>query len=112
VYYPDGSGNDRTGPAQSGSQCYGCHAGGGILTVGLFQKNDTVQVSISDSGSGISEENKGSIFSPFFTTKEDGTGLGLSIVDHIIRLHEGNLSFTTSPTGPTFTIIWKINDLP
>ncbi len=79
-------------------------SGGGILTTSLLRKNDMVQVSISDSGSGISRENQESIFSPFFTSKEDGTGLGLSIVEHIVRLHKGEVSFTTGKTGTTFTI--------
>ncbi len=80
---------------------------GGTLAVKIRWMKDKAMVSVSDSGKGIAQEVQESIFSPFFTTKEDGTGLGLSIVDHIVRLHKGKISFTTGETGSTFTISLK-----
>ncbi|MBF0542787.1 MAG: ATP-binding protein [Candidatus Riflebacteria bacterium] len=50
-----------------------------------------LKISIEDSGAGISEENLGKIFDPFFSTKSKGTGLGLSIVWDIIENHGGSI---------------------
>ncbi len=69
--------------------------------------NPLVAVSISDSGTGISVEEKKRIFQPFFSTKElgRGTGLGLSIAARIVRQHEGTISLESAPgEGATFTI--------
>ena len=64
-----------------------------------------VKVSITDSGDGISEEEKEKIFEPFFTTKESGTGLGLSIVHKIIENHDGTIKVESElGKGSTFTI--------
>jgi signal transduction histidine kinase len=54
-----------------------------------------VVVEISDTGSGIKEEDKGKIFDPFFTTKEPGkgTGLGLSVTSAILDSYNGHVSF-------------------
>ncbi len=56
--------------------------------------NDKVEIIISDSGKGMSEEVRSKIFDPFFTTKGvgKGTGLGLSISHGIIKDHEGEVS--------------------
>ncbi len=62
---------------------------------------------VSDSGKGISEENKKKIFEPFFTTKEagKGTGLGLAIVYGIIKQHSGFINVSSDPgRGTTFHV--------
>jgi signal transduction histidine kinase len=64
-----------------------------------------VQIVMSDSGKGISQENLGKIFSPFFTTRQQGTGLGLSITQRIVEQHHGELLVTSEQgKGATFTI--------
>jgi two-component system NtrC family sensor kinase len=66
-----------------------------------------VDISISDTGCGISSENLERIFDPFFTTKGvgHGTGLGLSVSYGIIQKHKGDLSVISAPgVGSTFTI--------
>ena len=64
-----------------------------------------LKISISDSGSGISSQEKDKIFEPFFTTKETGTGLGLSIVHKIIENHNGVIKVNSEVgKGSTFTI--------
>lgn len=60
-----------------------------------------LQVSISDSGPGIPEENLERAFDPFFTTKPEGTGLGLSISHSIVEQHEGELEIQSSGSGGT-----------
>jgi signal transduction histidine kinase len=68
-----------------------------------------VRVSITDSGSGISSEEREKIFEPFFTTKETGTGLGLSIVHKIIENHNGMIQVKSDVAkGSTFTIFLPI----
>jgi len=74
-------------------------------------KQGVVEISIADEGAGISEENKGKIFSPFFTTKKQGTGLGLSICKRLIEAHPGSsLSFTSKKgKGSTFVIAMPVS---
>ena len=67
--------------------------------------DDTVRVSVTDTGRGMSEETKTRIFDDFFTTKEDGTGLGLSIVRRIAMDLQGRISVESEPgKGSTFTV--------
>ena len=71
-----------------------------------------MEVSISDTGSGIPSEHLGKIFDPFFTTKAvgDGAGLGLSISFGIIERHGGQIEVTTIPgEGATFTVRLPVN---
>lgn len=80
----------------------------GIITLKTFAKNDSVYCSITDNGVGISKENIGSIFTPFFTTKPvgTGTGLGLSIAyDIIVNKHAGEIQIESEVgKGTTFTL--------
>jgi two-component system sensor kinase FixL len=60
---------------------------GGNLAIWTRRKGDSVEITVEDNGSGISEEDQKKIFSPFFTTKSSGMGLGLSISKNIIEGH-------------------------
>lgn len=51
-----------------------------------------INITISDTGTGIAEENIEQVFSPFFTTKKEGMGMGLSISKSIIEAHQGKMS--------------------
>ena len=73
----------------------------------LVEDGDHVEVSVRDSGPGISEEDMAKIMDPFFTTKPvgEGTGLGLSISQSIIRKHGGQLRCDSKlGEGATFTV--------
>jgi two-component system nitrogen regulation sensor histidine kinase NtrY len=59
--------------------------------------NDFIRISIKDDGAGISEEDRGRIFEPTFSTKEKGTGLGLTIVEKIILEHHGKIYLNSTP---------------
>jgi len=75
------------------------------IEVKVTSNNDTIIITISDNGKGISEENKKRIFEPKFTTKSSGMGLGLPMVKNIIEAYGGTISFTsTENVGTVFTI--------
>ena len=82
---------------------------GGVITIKACYEpdKDTVDISISDTGIGISEENLKKVFEPFFTTKGigEGTGLGLFMVHNIIKENKGNIEVESHPNqGTTFKI--------
>jgi len=60
-----------------------------------------IKILVSDTGSGIREEQKEKIFEPFFTTKAKGTGLGLAIVKKIVDNHDGKISVSNASGGGT-----------
>ena len=70
-----------------------------------------VVIRIIDDGTGISQEDQGEVFNPFFTTKEEGTGLGLSIAFNIINEHGGWLDVSSEEgRGASFVITLPIKD--
>jgi two-component system NtrC family sensor kinase len=73
---------------------------GGELAINTAMAESMVVVDISDTGTGISEENIKRIFDPFFTTKNigRGTGLGLAVTYGIIQEHGGRI-FVDSDSG-------------
>ena len=79
----------------------------GIITLRSGRVDDTVWISISDTGKGIPQELLTRIFDPFFTTKPvgKGTGLGLSVSYGIVDKHGGHIDVVSQPgQGTTFTI--------
>jgi len=68
-------------------------------------EGDAVVVEISDSGHGISPQDKERLFLPHFSTKERGTGLGLAIASRIIAEHNGTIRVEDNlPVGTKFVI--------
>ncbi len=61
-----------------------------------------LRCSITDTGHGIPEEDRGKIFQPFFSTREGGSGLGLAICKRIVEEAGGILDFASGEKGTTF----------
>lgn len=81
------------------------------LTTKYNRTKTCIEISVQDTGSGISEENMEKIFDPFFTTKETGhgVGLGLAISYGIVKDHNGNISVESEEgKGTTFTVSFPL----
>jgi signal transduction histidine kinase len=77
----------------------------GEIGIEVEVQNSVAIISISDNGSGISEEAREHMFEPNFTTKSSGMGLGLSIVKSIVTNFGGKIWYTTQTgEGTTFYI--------
>ncbi|MBI3556955.1 MAG: GHKL domain-containing protein [Deltaproteobacteria bacterium] len=72
----------------------------------VTEENDFVEISVTDSGKGISRNIQEKIFQPFFTTKElgKGTGLGLSIAKGIVESHRGALYYDSFCANTRFIV--------
>jgi len=69
------------------------------------RRTELVEVRFRDTGPGIPDDARESIFVPFYTTKEKGTGLGLAICQRIIKAHQGSIVVHSSPgEGAEFVI--------
>ncbi len=92
--------------------CQAMNEKGGVLIVRSCKSGKHIIFEISDTGSGIPEENLAKIFDPFFTDKATGagTGLGLSICHGIINEHMGDISVRSKPNDTTFTIRLPFTD--
>ncbi|HQI38112.1 MAG TPA: ATP-binding protein [Spirochaetota bacterium] len=76
----------------------------GIVEVKTYSDDKKVYIEVSDTGSGIVEEDIYRIFEPFYTTKTTGVGLGLAIVKKIISDHNGDIKVINKERGAVFTI--------
>jgi two-component system, NtrC family, nitrogen regulation sensor histidine kinase NtrY len=66
---------------------------------------ETVQLSVTDTGFGVSAADKEKLFLPYFSTKGRGTGLGLAIVSHIVTEHHGRVRIEDNyPSGARFVV--------
>ena len=84
---------------------------GSQVGVGSKSMGDVAEVSVTDSGAGISPENQPRVFERFFrvdssrSRETGGTGLGLSIVKHVAKIHRGEVKLFSQPgVGSTFTL--------
>jgi len=69
------------------------------------RRADVVEVRFRDSGPGVPEAARDSIFVPFYTTKEKGTGLGLAICQRIVKAHQGSIGVRSPPdAGAEFLV--------
>lgn len=85
--------------------------GGGRLHARVEKLDGAVEVEVSDTGVGISDEALGKIFEPYFSTKQAGFGLGLAVTKAIIEEHQGSIEVRSQPQrGTTFTVMLPVAD--
>ncbi|HLV14495.1 MAG TPA: ATP-binding protein [Xanthomarina sp.] len=75
------------------------------IIVRVYEDPDSINITISDNGIGISEVNSQKVFEPKFTTKSSGMGLGLAMVKNIVETYNGSITFTSEKdVGTTFKV--------
>jgi PAS domain S-box-containing protein len=75
------------------------------IATALVASGDAVEISVADSGQGVTQEVKERLFLPYFSTKKRGTGLGLAIVSRIVEDHHGSIRVEENhPVGARFVI--------
>jgi signal transduction histidine kinase len=78
---------------------------GGRLTISGCRQDDQVEVTITDTGPGISAEHLERVMQPLFTTKPRGIGLGLALARGILAKNHGRLELASEVgRGSTFTV--------
>lgn len=91
---------------------------GGIIYISIYNKADTVSISVRDTGVGIPEDKLELIFERFTQVDKtiarnyEGTGIGLSLVKSFVELHKGKIEVSSKINeGSEFKIILPVNDL-
>ncbi len=98
---PDG-GTLRVSARFAGATAGG-HAQGGDQRNSMFQ--DFIEISVTDTGEGISPKNMKNLFQPLFTTKAKGIGLGLVVCKNLVEANGGRIEVKSEPgAGTTFTL--------
>ena len=78
---------------------------GGELAVRTRARDGAVEIAVSDTGEGLTDEECKRLFTPYYTTKQHGTGLGLAIVQSVVADHHGKVWVESRPGhGATFHI--------
>jgi signal transduction histidine kinase len=87
--------------------------GGGTLTIIGTENPEAglVRLSISDTGEGISPENRKKLFQPLFTTKARGIGLGLVVCKNLVAANGGRIEVMSElGQGTTFTVALRVEE--
>jgi signal transduction histidine kinase len=75
------------------------------IHTGISEDGGAVEVTVSDTGHGLTDEIRERLFLPFYSTKQRGTGLGLSIAAKIIQEHGGSIrAEANAPKGARFVL--------
>jgi len=78
---------------------------GGMLRLRTREDGEHANIEVADDGAGLTPEECGRLFTPYYTTKAHGTGLGLAIVQSVVSDHGGRISVHSEPgRGTTFVI--------
>jgi len=84
----------------------------GMITLDLKSLTDSVTITITDNGLGITKEQMADIFTPFTTFKPNGSGLGLPITKNIIERHKGSIKVSSNSVQGTAFLINLPKSLP
>ena len=71
----------------------------GRITLALRAERGHVVLEIGDTGPGLSDEARGRVFTPFYSTKRDGRGLGLTVVREILAQHRFGFELDNGAEG-------------
>jgi two-component system, NtrC family, nitrogen regulation sensor histidine kinase NtrY len=75
------------------------------ISTALVETRDAVEITIADTGHGVTQDLKEKLFLPYFSTKKRGTGLGLAIVRRIVEDHRGSIRVEENqPLGARFVM--------
>ncbi len=75
------------------------------ILISARKSGDFVEITVQDSGGGISSDLQQKIFQPYMTTKKQGVGLGLAITRKIVEEHDGTIRVSSEPgKGSVFTV--------
>ena len=76
------------------------------LEVSVKRLNGNIAIEITDNGSGMDQETKENLFTPFYSNKQGGLGLGMTNVKNILNEHDAKIEVVSEPDqGTTFTIL-------
>jgi signal transduction histidine kinase len=84
-------------------------SGASRVSFSCSREGEQLSIRIADNGSGIPDQAKETLFTPFVTHKKNGTGLGLSIVKRIVEAHKGHITYTSGNSGTCFSLLLPIN---
>jgi signal transduction histidine kinase len=83
----------------------GCMVREIAISTSLLGTKDVVEVTVADTGHGLTQDTKEKLFLPYFSTKRRGTGLGLAIVSRIVEDHHGSIrAEENKPVGARFIL--------
>ena len=86
--------------------CQAMPEGGRLRIACGAARGRRVEITVEDTGVGISPDNLERIFNLYFTTKPQGSGIGLSMVYRTVQLHDGDIEVQSTPgVGTTFRLL-------
>jgi signal transduction histidine kinase len=78
------------------------------IRIDARQEGDSVRITVTDNGCGISAEAMGKVFIPFYSTKSGGSGIGLSLCRQMMLLHKGSVALSSDGEGTRITLQFPV----
>ena len=83
--------------------------GGSLQLAARLVSGNEMEISVTDTGEGISPENRKKLFQPLFTTKAKGIGLGLVVCKNLVEANGGRIEVESEPgKGTTFAVLLPV----